>query len=390
MVHLVSQDLSIAGKRAGLDGERSGLFMEQIRIIKEMRDESIRRLRDAGADFDIRDIRPRYMVWENVAGAFSSNKGEDFRVVLEETARVADSNAVIPRLEGGHKWSHAGCILGEGWSIAWRLHDAQFWGVPQRRKRIALVADFGGQSAPEILFERKGLSGDIEQSGETRKEVAGTVGNSIEGTSYTLKVRGGREFDSYGKRAGKGALIQKEKSATLGVSQDQTLIQMGKCLNPWDVQSKHIQPENGVAESLYSGECRGGGGESYVMQEQPILLESNQNHATVQMKDNFNAVITYGVDKHNMAVNEEKTQTLIQGEKNKDVPVVIGIDGYNQVSTGDKAKTLNAIKSDSDHVPCVAYGLDRASFNQGKNAQFDFCVDQEVSPPIVSRGPGGY
>lgn len=438
MVHLVSQDLSIAGKRAGLDGERSGLFMEQIRIIKEMRNESIRRLRDAGADFDIRDIRPRYMVWENVAGAFSSNKGEDFRIVLEETARVADSNAVIPRLEGGHKWSHAGCILGEGWSIAWRLHDAQFWGVPQRRKRIALVADFGGQSAPEILFERKGLSGDIEQSGETRKEVAGTVGNSVEGTSYTLKVRGGREFDSYGKRAGKGALIQKEKSATLGVNQDQTLIQMGKCLNPWDVQSKHIQPENGVAESLYSGECRGGGGESYVMQEQPILLESNQNHATVQMngvstalpasmgegggyvpmvvskqnwdgsqisptltannanggqrmpdKDNFNAVITYGVDKHNMAVNEEKTQTLIQGEKNKDVPVVIGIDGYNQVSTGDKAKTLNAIKSDSDHVPCVAYGLDRASFNQGKNAQFDFCVDEEVSPPIVSRGPGG-
>ena len=141
------QDLSIAGKRAGLDGERSGLFMEQIRIIKEMRDND----RQLGRTGEL--VRPRYMVWENVPGAFSSNKGEDFRIVLEETAKICDKNASIPMPKEG-KWNTSGCIVADGWSIAWRVLDAQFWGVPQRRRRIALVADFGGQSAPEILFVR--------------------------------------------------------------------------------------------------------------------------------------------------------------------------------------------------------------------------------------------
>ena len=151
------QDLSIAGKRAGLQGERSGLFMEQIRIIKEMRE------RDLQNGTPINDIRPRYMVWENVPGAFSSNKGEDFRAVLEETAKVKDPTISIP---GYKKWTNAGCIMGDGFSIAWRTHDAQFWGVPQRRKRISLVADFNGDTAPEILFESYGVQGDIEKGRE--------------------------------------------------------------------------------------------------------------------------------------------------------------------------------------------------------------------------------
>ena len=149
------QDLSVAGKRAGLAGERSGLFMEQMRIIKEMR-ENDRRNNQRTDEY----VRPRYMVWENVPGALSSNGGEDFRAVLEETARIVEEDAVIPRPSG--KWTNAGCIMGNGWSIAWRIHDAQFWGVAQRRRRICLVADFGGGSAPEILFERKGMSRDIE------------------------------------------------------------------------------------------------------------------------------------------------------------------------------------------------------------------------------------
>ena len=165
------QDLSVAGKRAGLDGERSGLFMEQIRVIKEMRAKD-----EADGATDV-DIRPRYMVWENVPGAFSSNKGEDFRVVLEETARIADKDAAIPRPKDG-KWTPSGAVVGDGWSIAWRVHDAQFWGVPQRRKRIALVADFGGLTAPEILFEREGVSGDTQPSGEARERTAGDPAGS--------------------------------------------------------------------------------------------------------------------------------------------------------------------------------------------------------------------
>ena len=158
------QDLSVAGKRAGLAGERSGLYMEQIRIIKEMRS-------NVRADGHLRGKSPRYMVWENVPGAFSSNGGEDFRAVLEEAAHIVEPECVIPRPENG-KWKNAGCIMGDGWSIAWRVHDAQFWGVPQRRRRIALVADFGGGSAPEILFEREGLRGASAQSGTEGQEIA--------------------------------------------------------------------------------------------------------------------------------------------------------------------------------------------------------------------------
>lgn len=153
------QDLSVAGKRAGLSGARSGLFMEQIRIVKEMR-------RKYG--------KPRYMVWENVPGAFSSNRGEDFRIVLEEIVKVVDESAAVPQPPKG-RWAYAGCIVGDGYSVAWRVHDAQFWGVPQRRRRIALVADFGGESAPEILFERDSVSGDSETCGEAREGAAGTA-----------------------------------------------------------------------------------------------------------------------------------------------------------------------------------------------------------------------
>ena len=161
------QDLSVAGRREGLDGERSGLFLEQIRIVKEMREHD----RTNGRTGYM--VRPRYMVWENVPGAFSSNKGADFQTVLTEIVHIVCEDA--PPVPLPKKWSKSGCIYDElgRWSIAWRLHDAQFWGVPQRRKRIALVADFGGLSAAEVLFERKGLSWDSSESGEEGQGVAG-------------------------------------------------------------------------------------------------------------------------------------------------------------------------------------------------------------------------
>ena len=177
------QDLSVAGKRAGLDGERSGLFMEQIRLIREMREND--RANGRTDEF----IRPRFMVWENVPGAFSSNGGEDFRIVLEETVRVAEPTAAIPRPPKS-KWTNAGCIMGNGWSVAWRVFDAQFWGVPQRRRRIALVADFGGNAAPEILFERKSLSGDTESGKEKKETASACAGCSIEKTGTISEYYG--------------------------------------------------------------------------------------------------------------------------------------------------------------------------------------------------------
>jgi len=151
------QDLSVAGKRSGLAGERSGLFMEQIRITKEMRNEDAKR----GKTNDL--VRPRFFVWENVPGAFSSAEGEDFKAVLEETTRIADSSVSIPRPPRGI-WKSVGCILGYEFTIAWRVLNAQYWGVPQRRKRIFLVADFGGHTAPKILFEQDSLFGNTKKS----------------------------------------------------------------------------------------------------------------------------------------------------------------------------------------------------------------------------------
>lgn len=139
------QDLSVAGKRAGLAGERSGLFMEQIRIIREMRENE----RQNGRTDQF--VRPRYMVWENVPGALSSNGGDDFRAVLEETIRIVEKDADVPRppAEG---WHNSGVIVGRDWSVAWRIHNAQYWGIPQRRRRICVLADFNGLSAPGLLF----------------------------------------------------------------------------------------------------------------------------------------------------------------------------------------------------------------------------------------------
>lgn len=247
------QGLSMAGKRLGFGDNRSLLFLDAARIIKEMR-------------IATNGMYPTFAVWENVPGAFSSNGGEDFRAVLEELARVEQSDASIPRPSGrGGRWSKAGAIAGNGWSLAWRQLDAQYWGVPQRRKRIALVADFGGQRAAEILFERTSLSGNPDESIKTWEAFTRTSGASVaghdrifgagnfatgeteserarrslrEGTgrvlesdhretstrctepvAYTLKIRSGCEG------GGKGALWQTEKSATLSTLQDQTLFQ---------------------------------------------------------------------------------------------------------------------------------------------------------------------
>ena len=155
------QDLSIAGRRAGLAGMRSGLFLEQVRIIKEMRRQEERRKNSSGRRADV-PVRPRYMVWENVPGAFSSGerKGEDFRIVLEEIVRIKCGTVHVP---GPYPWAWqpAGRILlGTDFSLCWRCLDAQYWGVPQRRKRIFLIADFAGRTADKVLFVSEGLHGD--------------------------------------------------------------------------------------------------------------------------------------------------------------------------------------------------------------------------------------
>lgn len=203
------QDLSIAGKRAGMAGERSGLLSEAVRIIREMR-------------YATFGAYPKYAVWENAPGAFSSNKGEDFHAVLQSLCRVIDPDAVIPRptdARGGIKWPRAGAILADHYSLAWRTMDAQHWGVPQRRLRISLVLDLTGGRAGEILFEPESLRGHFAPGITPGQAAPVVIGGCTEDANraFTLKIRSGCEG------GGKGALVQIEKSATLSTLQDQTL-----------------------------------------------------------------------------------------------------------------------------------------------------------------------
>lgn len=221
------QDLSIAGKRAGLSGERSGLFMEAVRIIKEMRCHS------GGA-------YPTFAIWENVPGAFSSNSGKDFHAVLEELARIKEPEVSIPRPENG-KWAKAGFICGNGWSIAWRTFDAQFWGVPQRRRRIALVLDLRGQRAGEILFERTGVSGGSEPSIPTWKGIAR---NPADGAAGHDRVVGGAGFNGYKSVTG-SIQYHTETAATLEANMPGNVI----CLQGNIIDRNVQQNGSGIAES---------------------------------------------------------------------------------------------------------------------------------------------
>jgi len=191
------QDLSVAGKREGLDGERSGLFMEAVRIIREMR----------GAT---NGAKPRWCVWENVPGSFSSNGGADFLTVIREIAETADKNIHVPRpptADGVIVWEPAGAIVGDGGSLAWRVLDAQYWGVPQRRRRIFLVADFGGERAGEVLFKPESLRGDHAESGAAGEGTAADAAGGFEETDATvipINTQVATRHNKLGERTGLG------------------------------------------------------------------------------------------------------------------------------------------------------------------------------------------
>ena len=248
------QDLSIAGKRAGLAGARSGLYMEQIRIIKEMRK------RDMASGRTGEFVRPRYMVWENVPGAFSSNGGKDFAAVLEEAIRIAEPEA--PDIEvsekGWNTWGGYHDEVGGRWSVAWRVLDAQHWGVPQRRRRIALVADFGGDTAWEILFNRQSVSGHPAESGAAGE---GPAAGAESGAGYAIPINdkatrctgGGSTRNHDGAGNGLGVGKDGDPSPTLTAGDRHAVCAGPDCLTPWDCQSKRIFGTEGKAPTLQGG-----------------------------------------------------------------------------------------------------------------------------------------
>ena len=303
------QDLSVAGQRAGLSGARSGLFLHQIRIVKEMREHERKQGKSGTA------IRPRFMVWENVAGVFSSGtpKGADFAAVLTEIIRIVQAEApAVPVPKDG--WPRTGCIYDNmgRWSVAWRLHDAQFWGVPQRRSRVAVVADFAGLAAPEVLFERKGLSWDPEPGKATGQAAPSGAGGSfdpagIDPASEVIPIhdkatrcQGGgpsRNHDGAGNGLGIGkpgdpcptlATCDRHSVLAVNLSQDPIFsLDRTPCISSGS--SDHGQAMCGVlclndqgGDAMAVSQDKTGTLRAQTHGHEPILLESNQNHATVQ------------------------------------------------------------------------------------------------------------
>ena len=357
-------DLSVAGKRQGLNAERSGLFFQAIRIIKEMR----------GAT---NGKYPRFAVWENVTGAFSSNGGEDFRCVLEEFCKIKDADLSVPKPE---KWTKAGEIMGENFSVAYRTFDAQYWGVPQRRMRVYLVADFDGGCASKILFESEGGTGYSAESFRAWQETARSFGNCSEETGSglmfenhsqdtrytgplnvaqtvsatygtggnnqpfvvessvvpaTLKIRCGHG------NSGRGALIQKNKSATLSCNNDQTLF---------------VPKAYGIC-GKYSNS----------------MLSNNPNSGF------YEADTSRTIDTSNQSpCKNQGGMVVVEGNGSR--PSHHG-DGYKESET---MYTLNCVETHA-----ISYGIGRPAMNQGYNARFSFQVEEEKSPTIVASGAGG-
>lgn len=382
------QDMSVAGKRSGLDGERSSLFYQAVRIVKEMRCKTNGKY-------------PRFVVWENVPGAFSSNKGEDFKAVLEEICKIKDEHVSVPQ---SGKWTNAGEIVGEQFSLAWRVFDAQYWGVPQRRKRIYLVADFAGQCAGKILFESEGVSGyppksicpwqgtagDFEgcsgaagtvclnDQGGNRMDVTegmtctlraesghpplvfenhsqdtrytgpleqaptvsstyGTGGNNqpfVLETPKTLKIRSGCEG------GGKGALIQDDLSATLGCNNDQTLFvpkAYGICSKDSN-SMKSDNPQSGIYEADTARCIDANGGNPACNQGGIVVVEGNGSRPSHKG------------------------------------------DGYKE---SDVMYTLNTIEQHA-----VVYAIDRESYNCGQNYARKMGISEDgINSTLNAQGP---
>ena len=357
------QDLSVAGKRAGLKHEdngddettRSGLFMEAVRIIKEMR-------KATNGEY------PKFCCWENVPGAFSSNNGEDFRIVLQELIKIAEPNAVMPEVPK-NGWAYADSYCGDGWSLAYRVFDAQHWGVPQRRRRIYLVTDFRGGCAEKILFEREGLRGHFAESRTQGQAVTSDAERSLGADDrageipYTLKIRSGVSVDSYGKAAGKGALIQENKSATLGTTNDQYLFQ------PIGFDGYNAT-ETGDKSATLGVNCGMSSGRNGVITDTHIL--DDQGGSVINIRTDGKA-------------------PTIRAQMGGHPPVVMipdtaeGLDAYNQVLTGDKAKTLNSAASDADHVPCAVYSVE----NHPADSRVNLDESGKVQTLTSRMGTGG-
>ena len=423
------QDMSIAGRREGLDGSRSSLFYEAVRIVKEMRCKTNGRY-------------PRYIVWENVPGAFSSNKGADFQSVLEEVCSVKGYEIHTPRPE---KWPTAGEIMADDFSLAWRVFDAQYWGVPQRRKRIYLVADLAGGSAGKILFESEGVSGYTPQgfrswqgaagASEKGSGAAGCVclndqgGNRMDvtdGVTCTLRAEAHHppcvmesagfctEHSAHSRSIG----YEEETSPTLRAgtvpaavyenhSQDTRYtgpLETAPTVNATYGMGGNNQPfvvETPKTLKIRSG-CEGGGKGALIQDNKSAILGCNNDQTVFVPK-------VYGIcskqshamqsdNPHSGFYEADTSRCLDRGGGNPSCNqggmAVVAVQGSmigRSDKNGPQGSGVNEDVSftlDATDRHAVAYGIDRATYNMGRNAKFGLGIEEELEPTIVAKGPG--
>lgn len=423
------QDMSIAGRREGLDGSRSSLFYEAVRIVKEMRCKTNGRY-------------PRYIIWENVPGAFSSNKGADFQSVLEEVCSVKGYEIHTPRPE---KWSVAGEIVADDFSLAWRVFDAQYWGVPQRRKRIYLIADLAGGSAGKILFESEGVSGYTPQgfrswqgaagASEKGSGAAGCVclndqgGNRMDvtdGVTCTLRAEAHHppcvmesagfctEHSAHSRSIG----YEEETSPTLRAgtvpaavyenhSQDTRYtgpLETAPTVNATYGMGGNNQPfvvETPKTLKIRSG-CEGGGKGALIQENKSATLGCNNDQTVFVPK-------VYGIcskqshamqsDNPHSGFYEADTSRCLDRSGgnpscNQGGMAVVAVQGSmigRSDKNGPQGSGVNEDVSftlDATDRHAVAYGIDRATYNMGRNAKFGLGIEEELEPTIVAKGPG--
>ena len=355
------QDLSIAGKRDGLDGKRSSLFYEAIRILKEMR---------CATD----GKKPRYIVWENVPGAFSSNKGEDFRCVLEGICHIKDETLSVPKID---KWKQAGTIVGDHFSLAWRVLDAQYWGVPQRRKRIFLVADFAGGGAGEILFKSEGLSGYSKKSIRSWQGTARDFADSIGATgTICLNDQGGERMD-----------VTTDITCTLRAKSNHPPCIMDSAVFDNHGKDTRFTGPIDVAPTISATYGTGGNNQPFVVENSKTYDVRFTSEGTVNARSNvYESDTARTIDTSGNAPDSNQggiavvesygLQGSMIGRADKNGPQG---DGVNE----ELSFTLNTVDKHA-----VVYAIDRESFNCGQNYARNLGITEDgINSTLKAQGP---
>ena len=385
-------DMSVAGRRAGLDGKQSVLFYQAIRIIKEMRCAT-------------NGQYPRWICWENVPGAFSSNSGHDFQAVLEAVIGIVEPGTQVPMPEK-NRWPYADCYMGDRWSVAYRTLDCQYWGLPQRRKRIFLIGDLAGQCAADVLFKSEGLSGYSAESFRAWQRAArgaenctGITGLGLDGYNGTVSPVASTLGVNCGMSTGRNGVVLNDQGGNrMDVTHEVTCTLRAEAHHPPLVMDDPAVFENHSQDTRYTGPVdvaptvshqygTGGNNQPFVVSEVAAKAFGISSKDSNGMKSANPHVGFYEAETVRTLDGNGGNPTCNQGGTAVvECPVYSMTTGsFAQVSE-DMAPTVLA--RDYKDPTAVCYGIGRDTFNHSKTSPFAPTMAEEVQPTLVAKGPG--